>query len=70
MTKLQFSASWIRFDIFFVVSQRVLFLSSAGTTLWAALHHLMEYLERFPSQKLIDRRRVGAIREKQVVLQI
>ena len=48
VAKLQFAASWIRFDISFVVSHLALFCASAGTTHWAALHHLMENLEGFP----------------------
>ncbi len=36
---------------------------SIGTTHWSVLHHVMEYLEGFPSLKLTHRRRVGAIRD-------
>ena len=60
VAKLQFAASWIRFDISFVVSQLALFCASAGTTHWAALHHLMKYLEGFPSLKLTYRSSIGA----------
>jgi hypothetical protein len=63
VAKLQFAASWIRFDISFVVSQLALFCASAGTPRWAALHHVMEYLEWFPSLKFTNQRRVGAIRD-------
>ncbi len=63
VAKLQFAASWISFDISFVVSQLALFCASTGTPRWAALHHVMEYLEGFPSLKLTYRRRVGAIRD-------
>ena len=45
VAKLQFVASWIRFDISFVVSKLALFCAFAGTTHWAVLHHLMECLE-------------------------
>ena len=48
VANLQFVASWIRFDISFVVLQLAQFCASSGTTHWATLHHLMEYLEGFP----------------------
>ncbi len=44
VAKLQFAASWIRFDISFAVSQLARLCASAGSTHWAALHHLMEYI--------------------------
>jgi hypothetical protein len=44
VAKLQFAATWIRFDISFAVSQLASFCTSAGSAQWAALHHLMEYL--------------------------
>jgi hypothetical protein len=59
IAKLQFAASWIRFDISFTVSTLARFCTSAGPSHWAALHHLMEYLEGFPSLKLTYRRRTG-----------
>ena len=59
ITKLQFAASWIRFDISFTVSTLARFCASAGPSHWAVLHHLMEYLEAFPSFKLTYRRRTG-----------
>jgi hypothetical protein len=59
IAKLQFAASWIRFDISFTVSTLARFCASAGPSHWAALHHLMEYLEGFPSLKLTYRRRTG-----------
>ena len=49
---LQFAATWVRFDISFAVSQLARFCASAGPTHHAALHHLMEYLVRYPSFKL------------------
>jgi hypothetical protein len=58
VAKLQFAASWIRFDISFAVSQLARFCASAGSTHWAALHHLMEYIEGLPSFKITYRRRV------------
>ena len=58
VAKLQFAASWIRFDIPFAVSQLARFCASAGSTHWAALHHLMEYIEGLPSFKITYRRRV------------
>ena len=57
IAKLQFAASWIRFDTSFTVSTLARFCASAGPSHWAALHHLMEYLEGFPSFKLTYRRR-------------
>jgi hypothetical protein len=59
IAKLQFAASWIRFDTSFTVSTLARFCASAGPSHWAALHHLMEYLEGFPSLKLTYRRRTG-----------
>ncbi len=58
VAKLQFAASWIRFDISFAVSQLARFCVSAGSTHWAALHHLMEYFEGLPSFKTTYRRRI------------
>jgi hypothetical protein len=59
LAKLQFTATWVRFDTSFTVSSLARFCNSAGPSHWAALHHLMEYLEGFPSFKLIYRRRTG-----------
>ena len=59
IAKLQFAASWIRFDISFTVSSLARFCASAGPSHWAALHHLTEYIEGFPSLKLTYRRRTG-----------
>jgi hypothetical protein len=59
VAKLQFAASWIRFDTSYSVSTLARFCASAGPSHWAALHHLMEYLEGFPSFKLTYRRRSG-----------
>jgi hypothetical protein len=58
-TKLQFAASWIRFETSFTVSSLARFCASTGPSHWAALHHLMEYIEGFPSLKLNYRRRNG-----------
>ena len=52
VAKLQFAATWIRFDISFVVSQLARFCASADEAQWAALHHLMEYLAAHPSFKI------------------
>ena len=49
--KLQFAASWVRCDIAFTVSQLARFCASAGPSHWAALHHVMGYLEANPSFK-------------------
>jgi hypothetical protein len=57
VAKLQFAATWIRFDISFAVVQLARFCASAGKTHWAALHDLMEYLEAHPSFKLTHRKR-------------
>jgi hypothetical protein len=57
VAKLQIAASWVRFDISYAVTQLARFCASAGSTRWAALHHLMEYLEHVPSFKLTYRRR-------------
>ncbi len=59
IAKLQFAASWIRFDISFIVASLARFCASAGPSHWAALHHLMEYIEGFPSLKLTYRRCTG-----------
>ena len=57
IAKLQFAATWIRFDISFAVAQLARFCASAGKTHWAALHHLMEYLDAHSSFKLTYRKR-------------
>ncbi len=58
VAKLQFAASWIRFDLSYAASTLDRFCGSAGPSQLAALHHLMEYLEGFPSFKLTYRRRI------------
>jgi hypothetical protein len=52
VAKLQFAATWIRFDISFVVSQLAQFCALAGPAQWAALYHLIEYLAAHPSLKI------------------
>ncbi len=42
VTKLQFAASWIRFDISYAISTLARFCASAGPSQWAAQHHLTE----------------------------
>ena len=59
IAKVQFAASRIHFEISFTVSSLARFCTSAGPSQWVALHHLMEYLECFPSLKLTYRRRTG-----------
>jgi hypothetical protein len=59
VAKLQFAATWVRFDIAFAVSQLARFCASAGSKHWAALHHLMEYLAGTPSCKITYRRSKG-----------
>ena len=54
-----FVATWIRMDISFTVSQLARFCASAGTAQWAAIHHLLEYLEGNPSFKITNRRSYG-----------
>ncbi len=54
--KLQFAATWARFDISYTVGQLASFCSNPGTTHLAALHHLMEYLVCYPTFKLVFRR--------------
>ncbi len=49
VAKLQLAASWIRCDIAFSASQLARFCASAGASEWAALHHVMGYLETNPS---------------------
>ncbi len=52
VAKLQFAASWVRCDIAFTASQLAWFCASVGPSHWAALHHVMGYLEENPSVKL------------------
>ena len=54
--KLQYVATWVRFDISFTVSQLASHVTTPGPAHWAALHHLMEYLDCCPSFKLVYRR--------------
>jgi hypothetical protein len=56
----QSAATWIRFDIAFPVSQLARFCASTGPNQWAALHHLMEYLQRLPSLQFTYCLRKGA----------
>jgi hypothetical protein len=50
VAKLQFAASWIGCDIAFTASQLARFCVSAGASPWAALHHVMGYLEANPNE--------------------
>ena len=52
VARLQYAATWVRFDISFTVAQLARFCASAGPSHWAALHHVMEYLAKKPSLKL------------------
>ena len=54
--KLQYVATWVRFDISFTASQLASHVANPGPAHWAALHHLMEYLDHYPSFKLVYRR--------------
>ena len=51
VARLQFAATWVRFDISYTVGQLARFCASAGSSHFTALHHLMEYLEKHPSFK-------------------
>jgi hypothetical protein len=57
VAKLQLAATWVRFD--FAVSQLARFCASAGSSHWAALHHLMKYLADTPSFNITYRRSKG-----------
>ena len=57
IAKLQFAATWIRFDISFSVAQLARFCASAGPSHWQALHRLIGYLKQNPSFKLTYRKR-------------
>ncbi len=46
-----------RYDVSFAASQLARFCASAGVSHWAALHHMMGYLNNNPSFKLVYRRR-------------
>ena len=61
--KLQYAATWVRVDISFTVSQLASHMSSPGQPHWSALHHLMEYLEQYPSLRLEYRRGARTGRE-------
>ncbi len=63
VTKLQFAASWIRFDVSFAISQLARFSASAGATHWAALYHLMENVEGLPSFKITYHRRIKHLQD-------
>ena len=52
VAKLQFAATWTRCDISYSAAQLVRFCASAGVSYWAALHHLMGYLDANKSFKL------------------
>jgi hypothetical protein len=62
VAKLQFADTWVslRFNIAFAVSQLARFFSSAGSSRWAAIHHLMEYLAGTPSFKITYRQSKGS----------
>ena len=52
VAKLQFAAALVRFDIAFVVGQLARFCASAAQNHWTALHHLIEYLAKYPNFQL------------------
>ena len=47
--KLHYVATWVRLDISFTASQLASHVAKPGPVHWTALHHLMEYLECYPS---------------------
>jgi hypothetical protein len=53
LQKYNFVANWVRYDVSFAASQSARFCASAGVLHWAALHHVMEYLNSNPSFKLV-----------------
>jgi hypothetical protein len=56
VAEFQFAATLICFDfdlLNFAVYLLARFCASAGSLHWAALHHIVEFLEAFPSFKLI-----------------
>ena len=61
VARLQFAATWVRFDISFAVGQLARFCVSAGPPHWAALHHLMEYLTKFSSFRLDYRKHPSSV---------
>jgi hypothetical protein len=56
VSKIQFAAYWVRFDISYTVAQLTRFWPSAGPSHWAALTNLIGYLVHRPSLKLKYRR--------------
>ncbi len=52
VAKLQFAATWIQFDISFLVSQLARFCALAGTAQWAVLHHRNIFLSSPASRSL------------------
>ncbi len=59
--RLHFAGAWVRRDISYPASQLARFCASAGPTHWAALHHLMGYLEAKPKpQAELQEKRGGA----------
>ncbi len=53
VAQIQFVANWVRYDASFAASQLARFCASAGVSHWAALHHVMGYLNSNPSFKLV-----------------
>jgi hypothetical protein len=52
VAKLQFAATWVRYDIANAVAQLGRFCASAGPTHWTALRHLMCYLSEHTTFQL------------------
>jgi hypothetical protein len=58
VAKIQFVANWVqvRYDVSFAAAQLACFPASAGALHWAALHHVMGYLNSNPRFKLVYQR--------------
>ena len=52
VARLQFVATWVRFNTSYTVGQLARFCASAGSSHFEALHHLMEYLKKHLSFRL------------------
>jgi hypothetical protein len=62
VARLQYAATWVRFDISYTVAQLARSCASAGPKHWAALHHVIKYLSKYPSLKLEYRRITSTLR--------
>ena len=55
LARLQFAATWVRFDTSYAVGQLARFCASAGPSHMAAHHHPMEHLDILASSWIITR---------------